>query len=113
VDRSGETLAEIVLSVKKMTDIIAEIAAASREQTSGIGRVNSAITSLDTATQQNAALVEESSAASRAMEEQASLLTQRAEQFRIDERSLNDMHSPQPPSGTPRATPSGEHRRAA
>jgi len=113
VDRSGETLAEIVLSVKKMTDIIAEIAAASREQTSGIGRVNSAITSLDTATQQNAALVEESSAASRAMEEQASLLTQRAEQFRIDERTLSDMHAPQPPPATPRATPSGQHRRAA
>jgi methyl-accepting chemotaxis protein len=113
VDRSGETLAEIVLSVKKMTDIIAEIAAASREQTSGIGRVNSAITSLDTATQQNAALVEESSAASRAMEEQASLLTQRAEQFRIDERTLSDMHLPQPPPATPRATPSGQHRRAA
>ena len=113
VDRSGETLAEIVLSVKKMTDIIAEIAAASREQTSGIGRVNSAITSLDTATQQNAALVEQSSAASRAMEEQAGLLTRRAEQFRIDERTISDLQTPEPPPEAPRATAVRASRRAA
>lgn len=113
VDRSGETLAEIVLSVKKMSDIIAEIAAASREQTSGIGRVNSAITSLDTATQQNAALVEQSSAASRAMEEQASLLTRRAEQFRIDESTISDLQVPEPPPVAPRAKPVRNDRRAA
>ena len=113
VDRSGETLAEIVLSVKKMTDIIAEIAAASREQTTGIGRVNSAITSLDTATQQNAALVEQSSAASRAMEEQAAILTQRAEQFRIDESMISDRQAPDPAPAAPRATPMRPKRRAA
>jgi methyl-accepting chemotaxis protein len=113
VDRSGETLSEIVLSVKKMSDIIAEIAAASREQTTGIGRVNSAITSLDTATQQNAALVEESSAASRAMEEQAELLTRRAEQFRIDESTISELQMPEPPPAAPRAKAVRDNRRAA
>jgi len=71
VDESGKTLGEIVGSVKKVTDIVAEIAAASQEQSSGIDQVNKAIMQMDEMTQQNAALVEESSAASRAMEEQA------------------------------------------
>ncbi len=71
VDESGKTLGEIVLSVKKVSDIIAEIAAASEEQSSGIEEVNKAVAQMDEMTQQNAALVEEAAAASESMDEQA------------------------------------------
>ena len=71
VDQSGMTLGEIVASVKKVSDIIAEIAAASQEQSSGIDQVNKAVTQMDEVTQQNAALVEEAAAASESMDEQA------------------------------------------
>ena len=71
VDVSGQTLEEIVISVKKVSDIVAEIAAASQEQSSGIEQVNKAVMQLDEVTQQNAALVEEAAAASEAMDEQA------------------------------------------
>jgi methyl-accepting chemotaxis protein len=71
VTQSGATLEQIVTAVKKVTDIVAEIAAASHEQASGIDQVNKAVMQLDELTQQNAALVEEASAASQAMAEQA------------------------------------------
>jgi len=74
VDESGRTLDEIVNAVKKVTDIVAEIAAASREQSSGIEQVNKAVMQMDQTTQQNAALVEEASAASQAIVEQAQSL---------------------------------------
>jgi methyl-accepting chemotaxis protein len=72
VNETGESLSEIVDGVKKVGDIIAEIAAASAEQTSGIEQVNMAVTNLDEMTQQNAALAEETSAASAAMSDNAS-----------------------------------------
>lgn len=71
VDESGKTLDEIVEAVKKVNDIIAEIAAASQEQSSGIEEVNKAVSQMDEMTQQNAALVEEAASASESMEEQA------------------------------------------
>jgi methyl-accepting chemotaxis protein len=74
VDESGRTLEEIVTAVKKVTDIVAEIAAASREQSSGIEQVNKAVMQMDQTTQQNAALVEEASAASQAIVQQAQAL---------------------------------------
>ncbi len=74
VDESGKTLEDIVGAVKKVTDIVAEIAAASREQSSGIEQVNKAVMQMDTTTQQNAALVEQASAASQAIVEQAQAL---------------------------------------
>jgi methyl-accepting chemotaxis protein len=73
-DRAGNTMNEVVTSVKRVTGIIAEIAAASAEQTAGIEQVNVAIAAMDQATQQNAALVEESAAAAGAMREQAASL---------------------------------------
>lgn len=77
VDESGQTLSEIMESVKKVTDIVAEIAAASEEQSAGIEQVNNAVGQMDNVTQQNAALVEEASAASKSMEQQsATLVTQ-------------------------------------
>jgi len=71
VDESGKTLEEIVNGVKKVSDIIAEIAAAAQEQSAGIEEVNKAITQMDEMTQQNAALVEEATAASESMNEEA------------------------------------------
>ena len=71
VDESGKTLDEIVGAVKKVTDIVAEIAAASREQSAGIEQVNRAVMQMDETTQQNAALVEEAAAASQAIVQQA------------------------------------------
>jgi methyl-accepting chemotaxis protein-1 (serine sensor receptor) len=83
VDRSGQALAEIVDGVKKVTDIVAEIAAASQEQSAGIDQVNNAVTQMDETTQQNAALVEEAAAAARAMQEQAGELTRQVAFFQI------------------------------
>lgn len=74
VNESGEALSEIVESVKKVSNIVAEIAAASQEQSSGIGQVNTAVTQMDEMTQENAALVEESAAASEALGAEADAL---------------------------------------
>jgi methyl-accepting chemotaxis protein len=74
-DKAGSTMNEVVTSVKRVTDIIGEIADASAEQTAGIEQVNQAIAAMDQATQQNAALVEESTAAATTMREQAANLT--------------------------------------
>jgi methyl-accepting chemotaxis protein len=76
VTQSGHTLEQIVMSVKKVSDIVAEIAAASREQSSGIDQVGRAIMQMDELTQQNAALVEEATAASKALAEQSRELNQ-------------------------------------
>jgi len=81
VDESGKSLHEIVASVKRVADIVAEISAASEEQASGIDQVNTAITQMDTTTQQNAALVEEAAAASKAMEQQAQVLVEKVSFF--------------------------------
>jgi methyl-accepting chemotaxis protein-1 (serine sensor receptor) len=84
VDQSGKALADIVDSVKKVTDIVAEIAAASQEQSAGIDQVNNAVSQMDEMTQQNAALVEEAAAAARAMQEQAGELARQVAFFRLD-----------------------------
>jgi methyl-accepting chemotaxis protein len=83
VTQSGQTLEQIVSSVKKVSDIIAEIAAASREQSSGIEQVNKAVMQMDEMTQQNAALVEQASAASQAMAEGAGELNRMMERFTL------------------------------
>jgi methyl-accepting chemotaxis protein len=75
VDASGHTMAEIMESVKKVTQIVGEISAASEEQATGIDQVNRAIAQLDEMTQRNAALVEQATAASRTMEHQTTQLT--------------------------------------
>jgi methyl-accepting chemotaxis protein len=74
-DKAGNTMNEVVTSVKRVTGIISEIADASAEQTVGIEQVNQAIAAMDQATQQNAALVEQSTAAAASMREQAASLT--------------------------------------
>jgi methyl-accepting chemotaxis protein len=83
VDESGSTLTDIVSAVRKVTSIVAEIAAASREQSSGIEQVNKAVTQMDEATQQNAALVEEAAAASHAIVEQVQSLNGLISRYRL------------------------------
>jgi len=84
VNQSGQTLEEIVLSIKKVSDIVAEIAAANREQSAGILQVNKAVTQMDEMTQQNAALVEELSGNSDSMREQVGALNQLLDFFKFD-----------------------------
>jgi len=96
VNQSGKALAEIVESVKKVTDIVAEIAAASHEQSAGIDQVNNAVMQMDEMTQQNAALVEEAAAAARAMHEQAGELTQQVGFFQLNESGAAPVASPAP-----------------
>ncbi len=83
-DQAGKTMAEIVASVQRVTDIMSEISSASQEQASGIEQVNQTIVQMDETTQQNAALVEEASAAARAMEEQAAGTSHTIAVFRIE-----------------------------
>ncbi|MCL1529995.1 methyl-accepting chemotaxis protein [Xanthomonas nasturtii] len=84
VHSAGKTMGEIVSSVQRVTDIMGEISAASQEQSSGIEQVNQTVTHMDEATQQNAALVEEATAAARSLEEQAVGLTEAVAVFKID-----------------------------
>ncbi|MDN4035912.1 methyl-accepting chemotaxis protein [Massilia sp. YIM B02443] len=83
VAEAGTTMQEIVESVRRVTDIMGEISAASREQTAGIEQINRAVTQMDQGTQQNAALVEEAAAASASMQEQAAKLAAAVAVFRI------------------------------
>ena len=85
VEGAGETMAEIVNAVTRVTDIMGEIASASDEQSRGIDQVGLAVAEMDRVTQQNASLVEESAAAAGALEEQASRLTQAVAVFRIQQ----------------------------
>lgn len=81
---AGKTMDEIVSSVKRVTDIMSQIAAASVEQSSGIEQVNIAVAQMDEATQQNAALVEQAAAAAESLEEQSLTLSETVSQFRLD-----------------------------
>lgn len=86
VNKTGETLSEIVSEVKKVSDIMAEIAAASKEQATGIEQVNQAISQMDEVTQQNAAMVEETTAASTLMVDKVKILSGLSHQFRMDDQ---------------------------
>ena len=83
VDQAGDTMAEIVASVRRVTDIMGEIAVASQEQLTGIEHINGAITEMDQTTQQNAALVEQASAAAVTMQEQATHLVDAVSVFKL------------------------------
>ncbi|WP_440905971.1 methyl-accepting chemotaxis protein [Catenovulum sp. SX2] len=88
VNQSGETLSEIVEAVEKVSRMIADISIASKEQSSGIEQVNKAITQMDEMTQQNAALVEEASAAGESMAEQAASMSQILSFFTLDQLGM-------------------------
>lgn len=89
VENAGETMKEIVASVKRVSDIIGEIAAASNEQSVGISEINQAIIKMDDVTQQNTALVEEAAAAAESLMEQADELTNTVSVFSLE----NNHHS--------------------
>ncbi len=83
VDQAGATMHEVVTAVRRVTDIMAEIAAASNEQSTGIEEVNHAIVQMDDVTQQNAALVEQAAAAAEAMQGQAEALKEAVGVFKL------------------------------
>ncbi len=80
---AGQAMEEIVIQVRKVTDLIGEIASGAREQSSGIGQVNQAVTQMDQVTQQNAALVEESAAAASSLAQQAQKLAETVAVFKL------------------------------
>ena len=96
VETAGQTMQEIVASVRRVSDIIGEIAAASQEQSSGIDQVNRAVSQMDQVTQQNAALVEQAAAAAGALQSQAHSLADAVDVFRIDDDAATlDVHGQQ------------------
>jgi methyl-accepting chemotaxis protein len=101
VDRTGQALSQILGSVREMTGLIKEIATSSHEQAEGVQRINESILQLDSATQQNAALVEEGSAASRTLQDQAESLSRHATFFTLEQSpeaaARSRSPSPSPP----------------
>ncbi|MQA18839.1 methyl-accepting chemotaxis protein [Rugamonas rivuli] len=87
VAEAGETMSEIVTSVQRVTDIMAEITLATQEQSVGIDQINMAVGQMDTVTQQNAALVEEAAAAAASLQEQAAGLAEVVSVFKMDQAS--------------------------
>jgi methyl-accepting chemotaxis protein len=92
VEQAGRTMEDIVSAVKRVTDIMSEISAASQEQSQGIEQVNQAIAQMDEVTQQNAALVEQASAAARALQEQSEGLAEAVSDYLLEAE-------PEPPRG--------------
>ena len=87
VDRAGATMTEVVTSIRRVTDIMGEISAASSEQSAGVAQIGEAITQMDTVTQQNAALVEQMAAAASSLKFQAEELVQSVSVFQLSEHS--------------------------
>ena len=83
VDRAGLTMSEVVSAIRRVTDIVGEISAASSEQSAGMAQVGEAVTQMDQATQQNAALVEQSAAAAQSLKQQAQQLVQAVAVFKL------------------------------
>jgi methyl-accepting chemotaxis protein len=96
VEQAGRTMDELVTAVKKVADIMTEIAAASHEQSSGIEQINKAITQMDTVVQMNASLVEEATAAATSMANQATGLAAAVAQFRVEEAGADAPGMPAP-----------------
>jgi len=102
VNRAGAALNEIVESIKKVADIVSDIASASAEQATGIEQVNKALTQMDEVTQQNSALVEENAATAKTLEQQAIAMNDVVSAFRVDE---SDMAESLPPAEKRPAAP--------
>ena len=102
VAEAGTTMDQVVSSVSRVTDIMAEITAASSEQSTGIGHVNTAITEMDSVTQQNAALVEEAAAAAGSLQDQSAKLAQLVSRFKLD---IHDTGMAPQPSAATRPAP--------
>ncbi|WP_184032174.1 methyl-accepting chemotaxis protein [Paraburkholderia sp. Cpub6] len=113
VEEAGSTINEIVQSVKRVTDIMSEIAAASQEQSIGIGQVNTAVTQMDEVTQQNAALVEQASAAAQSLAQQAQGLRDALAVFKVDNRGTSPSRVIAPGSEPQRPAPKARTSRPA
>ncbi|UKE75258.1 methyl-accepting chemotaxis protein [Xanthomonas graminis] len=112
VDQAGRTMQEIVSSVQRATDIMGEISAASQEQSSGIEQVNQTISRMDEATQQNATLVEQATAAARTLQTQAGQLNATIAEFKLDPHgSMPPGHAA--PGAAPRPRAQAKARPAA
>ncbi|MEW6760658.1 MAG: Cache 3/Cache 2 fusion domain-containing protein [Pseudomonadota bacterium] len=94
VAEAGTTMHEVLASVARVTDIMSEITAASQEQTAGIEHINRAVGEMDETTQQNAALVEEASAAAQALQDQAAELARAVRLFRLDDSDTQALQAP-------------------
>ncbi len=94
VDNAGASLGEIVKSINRVADIVAEIAAASREQSTGVEEINKAVVQMDQMTQQNAALVEESAAASRTLQNEAQSMYDKMSAYTIGDRVREERKAP-------------------
>ncbi len=94
VDGAGETMEEIVTSVRRVADIITEIAAASQDQLAGIEQMSGAVAQMDRVVQQNAALVEQSAAAAENLAGQAEMLNETAGRFRLDDSRRRALAAP-------------------
>ncbi len=103
VAEAGATMEEVVTSVRRVTDIMGEITAASQEQSTGIEQVNQAITQMDQVTQQNAALVEEAAAAADSLQEQAAALLDIVSVFRVSGVAASGATKPRPRAAIPQA----------
>lgn len=101
VSKSGDTMKEIVGAIKRVNDIMAEISAASGEQSTGIEEISTAVSQMDEMTQQNAALVEQAAAAAESLQAQAGQLTQRVAQFRLTDSGNFGASSPAPRLSSP------------
>ena len=104
VDKAGATMTEVVSAIRRVTDIMGEISAASSEQSAGVGQVGEAVTQMDQATQQNAALVEEMAAAASALNAQAGELVNAVAVFKLDANSTSSQ-SPARTSAAPARAP--------
>jgi methyl-accepting chemotaxis protein len=116
VDKAGATMTEVVSSIRRVTDIMGEISAASSEQSAGVSQVGEAVTQMDQATQQNAALVEEMAAAASGLKSQAQELVQVVAVFKLGNepagRPVSAMPSAQVRSVSPPGAPfKGDERR--
>ncbi|BEP96979.1 methyl-accepting chemotaxis protein (plasmid) [Acidovorax sp. A79] len=98
VDKAGATMTEVVTSIRRVTDIMGEISAASSEQSAGVGQVGEAVTQMDQVTQQNAALVEEMAAAASALDAQAGELVRAVAVFKLPNNGRSDSSISSPTS---------------
>lgn len=92
-DQAGGTMQDMLGAIRRVTDIMGEISAASHEQSSGVAQVGEAITQMDQATQQNAALVEESAAAAQGLRNQAESLLRAISRFQLERGAASSAHS--------------------
>jgi methyl-accepting chemotaxis protein len=107
VEQAGATMSEVVASVRRVTDVVAEISAASNEQSDGIEQINHAIVQMDEVTQQNAALVEQAAAAAQSLQEQSGRLVETVSIFKLGSHEASrarPVPKPVPPKSTSKPT---------